>query len=284
MIAHRWVFLSCGALLAAGPGPLLAQAHLGSEHRDLTTAGGDIWAAWTSPARLDRHSAVAAAIATGGVAVATRFDSSMRVWMENHSRSPVLRILAPLRDSAVVHGGRLGTGAYLLPLSGLLYVGGRLSHSSGLRDAGLGCAAGDLASLGFREVAYHAVGRARPRITADPLLVSVPGSGNWLFHSFFSGHIANSMACASFLSRRYSFGIAEALPFTYSVAVGVGRMVDGEHWTSDTLIGGIIGFSVGRAIAERQLARAAGAPRANALSTSRRRAPNLPIASWTFQF
>jgi membrane-associated phospholipid phosphatase len=277
------MYLSCSVLIAAGPGLLLAQAHLGSERRDFATVTGDIWSAWTSPARLDGHATVAAAIATGSVALAAHFDSSTRVWLNHHERSPLLRVLAPLRDSSGTHAGSLGTGAYLLPLTGVLYVGGRLSHSPGLRDAGLGCAAGDLASLGFREVAYHAVGRARPRITADPLLVSVPGSGNWLFHSFFSGHIANSMACASFLGRRYSFGIAEALPYTYSIAVGLGRMADGEHWTSDTLIGGIVGFAVGRAIAERQLTRARGATPV-AIPARTRSAPRLPLVSWTVQF
>jgi membrane-associated phospholipid phosphatase len=111
----------------------------------------------------------------------------------------------------------------------------------------------------------------------------VPESGGWLWHSFFSGHIANSMACASYLGHRFSFGVAEALPYMYSAAIGVGRMADGEHWASDTMIGGIIGYAIGSAIAARQLARNSETP-AQTTTSSKSRGRGWPVVSWTFQF
>src|SRR5207249_11148857 len=79
----------------------------------------------------------------------------------------------------------------------------------------------------------------------------------WFKQSFFSGHIANSMACASFLSHRYSLGLVEPFAFAYSTAIGIGRMADGEHWASDTMTGAVVGFAIGKAIADRQLRRVA---------------------------
>jgi membrane-associated phospholipid phosphatase len=150
----------------------------------------------------------------------------------------------------------LGSGQYILPLAGVLYVSGRLSHDVALRDAGLGCAEGHLSSAGIRELIYFSVSRQRPRDTEDPHHISLPGRKDWSWHSFLSGHIANSMSCASFLGHRYSLGPLEAIPYAYATAIGVGRMADGRHWASDTMTGALVGFAIGKAIADRQLSRA----------------------------
>jgi membrane-associated phospholipid phosphatase len=276
---HRHAGLAVATLVVAVATRLGAQAH--PERQDFAHFTGDIWSVWSSPARMSGHDVAPTLIAVSAVALSTQVDSVVRVWMLAHERSGLLRALAPLRDSSsTIPIGRLGMGIYLLPLSGAVYVAGRLSHSNDLRDAGLGCAAGHLSVLGIREVAYHAIGRGRPRITADPFLISIPESGGWLWHSFFSGHIANSMACASFLGHRFKFGAAEALPYAYSAALGLGRMADGEHWTSDTVIGGIIGYAIGSAIARRQLARNDSTPSPGIASRARR----WPVVSWTVEF
>jgi membrane-associated phospholipid phosphatase len=284
MAHHRRARFAFAMLVAITGGPLRAQARLGSERRDIETFTGDIWSVWTSPARLSTQDVAPVAIAAAAITLTTRIDSATRVWMLAHGHSPLLRVFAPLRDSAKIHAGSLGTGMYLLPLSGALYVAGRLSHSSGLRDAGLGCGAGHLGTLGIREIAYHAIGRARPRVTDDPFELSIPGSTDWLWHSFFSGHIANSMACASFLSHRYSFGIGEVVPYAYATAIGVGRMADAEHWASDTVLGAVVGYAIGRAIAARQLTRMSTVLATGGTASPRRLSPRVPLLSWTYQF
>jgi PAP2 superfamily protein len=283
---NRRVCLLVATLGVARADALPAQARLGSVRDDLAHVTGDIWSVWTSPARVGRHDVLPAAIAVSGVLLTTRVDSLTRVWMIAHERSGLLRVISPVRDSSpTVHAGKLGMGLYLLPVSGAVYVAGRLSHSRDLSDGGLGCAAGHLSTLGIREVAYHLVGRGRPRVTADPFVISIPESGGWLWHSFFSGHIANSMACASFLGHRYSFGAFEALPYVYSAAIGVGRMADGEHWASDTVIGGIVGYAIGAAIADRQRDRIeAAASKSTATTSTRSRGRAWPLVSWSFQF
>jgi hypothetical protein len=267
---------------------LAAQSTLGSPRRDLDTSVGDIWSVWTSPAHVDGRDAAAAALTVGTFALATRFDSATRVWMVTHERTAVMIMISPIRERARVPVYELGSGQYLLPVAGALYLSGRLSHSVGVRDAGLGCASGHLTSLGIRAVAYRLVARARPRITAHPLDVGVPGSHDWNWHSFFSGHIANSMACASFVAHRYSLGPVEAIPYAYATIIGMGRMADGEHWMSDTMLGAIVGYSIGRAVANRQLAResaAATSPApANGSSPTRGVGPRVMIPLVTLSF
>src|SRR5215471_10960609 len=162
MIAHRQTSFALATLTALHAGRVGAQARLGSERQDFAHVTGDIWSVWSSPARMGPQNIPPTIIAIGGVALSTRIDSTVRVWMLGHERSGLLRALAPLRDSSpTIPAGRLGMRLYLLPLSGAVYVAGRLSHSPELRDAGLGCAAGHLSVLGIREVAYHAIGRGR---------------------------------------------------------------------------------------------------------------------------
>src|SRR5262249_28390292 len=162
---------------------LQAQPTLGSPHRDVATFTGDIWSVWTSPARFDRHDVAPLAITAGAFAITTRVDSTIHVWMLTHQRTGVMRVLSPIREGARLPAYELGSGQYLLPVAGALYLGGRLSHSPDVRDAGLGCAAGHLSSLGIRAVAYGLVARARPRESMNPYSVGVPGSHDWMWHS-----------------------------------------------------------------------------------------------------
>jgi membrane-associated phospholipid phosphatase len=259
-----------------------APAQVTSEQRDLRNAGGDIWAMWTSPAQTRRRDLAAIGGAAGGFALLSLADSVTQSWMFDHDKAFPMKVFRPIREGFDLPFYELGSGQLLLPISAALYAAGRFSKSTNLRDAGLGCAAGHLSSLGLREVAYRTVSRARPRVSANAHRFSIPGSRDWFQHSFFSGHIANSMACASFLGHRYSLGLAEPLPYAYAAAIGVGRMADGAHWMSDTMIGAVVGFALGKAIAGRQMKRLAG----TSAPTSPRaaRLPGTPVIQWSFEF
>ena len=262
--------------------PASAQRGLGSERADIGNFGGDIWSVWTSPARITRRDVLTTAATLGTAAVVSRVDSVGYVWMQSHERTLVMLMLTPIREGARLSPYEFGSGQYLLPLSVVLYTAGRLSHSVDLRDAGLGCAAGHLSSLVLRQVVFRSVARGRPRVSPSPFRFSVPGSSNWSWESFYSGHISNSMACASFIGHRYSLGLLEALPYAFSTAIGVGRLADGHHWASDMIVGGVVGFAVGKAIAERQLHRAA--PPAGTVASTPRAAWQVPVMQWSVVF
>jgi membrane-associated phospholipid phosphatase len=223
---------------------------------------------------------VPTAAAAGIVALAGTQDSVVWQWMNHHPNTLVMRALRPIREEWRVPLYELGSGQYILPIAGILYTTGRLTKNADLRDAGLGCAAGHLSSAGLRDVIYALVTRARPRITPEPYHISLPGTKNWDLHSFLSGHIANSMSCASFLGHRFSLGAAEPLPYLYSSAIGLGRMADGRHWFSDTMAGALMGFAIGRTVANRQLARSS---KVQPSAATREKVP-VPVLRWSFSF
>jgi membrane-associated phospholipid phosphatase len=107
-----------------------------------------------------------------------------------------------------------------------------------------------------RAVVFLFVQRDRPRLSPDdPFNIRFGGTRDWNKHSFVSGHIANSMGCASFLAHRFDLHLAEPLLYGYVTAIGAGRVVDGRHWLSDTVVGALFGYVVGRTISGRMLAR-----------------------------
>ena len=73
-------------------------------------------------------------------------------------------------------------------------------------------------------------------------------------YSFPSGHTTEAFAMAAVIDNdlRESFGYAQT-PLVYSAAaaVGVSRLYDAKHYTSDVLLGAAIGWSVGTWVAHR---------------------------------
>ena len=155
---------------------------------------------------------------------------------------------------------------------GAARLAGAAGRSRTLRDAGLGCATAHLTSAGAREIVYRLIARDRPRLSPDdPFRFQFPGSRDWNAHSFFSGHIANSMGCASFFAHRFHLRVAEPVAYTLVTAIGIGRVLDGRHWLSDTVVGGLFGYATGRAINARMMRRersASSAPAPLAVSFS----------------
>jgi hypothetical protein len=108
--------------IAIGSSTLLGQAPATSEARDLRNFGGDIWAVWSAPARMDGRDALIVGAAFGGVALTTRIDSLAWHWISTHQNSAVLRGLAPFRDKWVLPLNETPTYIYAAALSTGLYA------------------------------------------------------------------------------------------------------------------------------------------------------------------
>lgn len=226
-----------------------------SEARDFRNLGGDVWSVWSSPARIHQDKLLPVTAAVGVIAIAFAADSTVYRFLSTHADAGPLRLLAPLRANGVGILKDLTTSTYLVPLSAAMYAAGRLSNSHQLRDAGLGCGASYVASLGARLIAYGSVGRARPYLNGSAREFLFPGFRDWDRRSFTAGHAGNAASCASFLANRFSLGAGEPLLYAYVAAISLARMTDGLHWMSDTVTGVIVGLAIGALIADRSAAR-----------------------------
>jgi membrane-associated phospholipid phosphatase len=229
---------------------------------DVVYAAGDVVGTWLAPF----HSSAQDWLGAVGVAAASAailpFDDNIDDWFLRHRNDNAWSALHELRE-----GGSAFAGKTIVPPIAALYVVGVVTRSTGIRDGVWGCVASYASESVVRtQVMYRLVGRLRPdsvrtshaglpSAQGDQYKFYFPGSSAWGKHSIPAGHIANAAACASFLSHRFSNRWVSVPAYAIAVGVGVGRELDRRHWTSDTVLGALFGYAVGKEVARRQLDR-----------------------------
>jgi hypothetical protein len=223
----------------------------------------DIFAVWISPFRGEPRDYLTAGMLMGGAGVVALADDGIGRWIYRHPEHGVLVALEPFREKSDTRLVDLGGAKHLLTVTGTLYVAGLVFRSPSVRAAAVGCMASVQAGVMPRMLIYRAVSRERPLFIeprengeevsrrGDPWAIRTPGEESWYDNSFFAGHGANIMACASFLNHRFELGIAEPLLWTVATGVNLGRMADQRHWATDVFIGAAVGFAMGKYVAER---------------------------------
>lgn len=232
---------------------------------DWRDAGKDVLSVWGSPfdATGRDWALFGATLALTGVTMFV--DQPVSDWAIRNKDSWGFRAIAPVR-----RGGWLFSGKYVVPPIAAAYVAGVAFNNQDLRDFVTGCASSWAANSFARKAVYMLVGRARPdTMPDDPHHWDGPRVGrDWQMRSFPAGHFANGMACVSYWNNRFKMGAAEPALYALAAAIGIGRLADEAHWSSDTVLGGIFGFAVGREVARRSLKRNAERGVAAPLSTS----------------
>lgn len=251
------VFVSVLASPSRGQPPL---STLGT---NIKNSAGDAWDVWTSPFRAQGNDWLFALGIFAGSAGVSLADAGVDRLAVKQRNDAVWSVLKPFREGGVAFSGRL-----LTPLAlGALGVS-VVTRNSRLQEGLLGCGAAYAASSAVRTyVIYPAIARTRPDSSrdvptppatfGDQYQLGIPGSRSWGRHSFPGGHIVNVTACAAFLTRRYSMGAAEVIPWAVVGGVGISRILDRRHWLSDQVMGAAFGYAVGKQFAVRSSHRAA---------------------------
>lgn len=219
---------------------------------DWKNAGKDVLAVWGSPFDASGRDWMLAGLAFAATGVSMFADQAVSDWAIENKDAAGFRAIAPVR-----RGGKLFAGKYVVPPIALAYIAGIAFDNQDLRDFVTGCASSWAANSFLRKATYRLVGRARPdSLPNDPQQWGGPGSGSdWMMRSFPAGHFANAMACVSYWNHRFRLGAGEPALYALAAAVGIGRLADAAHWTSDSVLGGIMGYAVGMEVARRSLSR-----------------------------
>lgn len=107
-------------------------------------------------------------------------------------------------------------------------------------------------AYGFKELGKLVVNRARPYMYYDNYPTSKTEDGDWN-DSFFSGHSTLSFAAASFASFVYCNYFPDsdwkvsvvALSYTLACTTSVLRVLSGNHFVTDVLVGAVVGTATG---------------------------------------
>jgi membrane-associated phospholipid phosphatase len=243
--------LSAAALLLTATQAARAQSVGNMLKDDFQNLGKDVVAIWASPFHASSRDWALTAASFGAFGVSMLADQSISDWAIRNDSSTFFRSI-----SAVRRGGKLFSGKYVIPPVAAVYVIGIATKNQDLRDFVMGCMASWGAQSAVRKGIYQLVGRARPdTMSNDPQHWKVFSGGTWQMHSFPAGHFANAVACATYWNKRFRLGPAGLAAYALAGAVGVGRLADKAHWTSDTFIGGVLGYAVGKEVARRSVAR-----------------------------
>jgi membrane-associated phospholipid phosphatase len=173
--------------------------------------------------------------AGGAVLAASLLDKSVDNWAQDQTTNANLEKLAKA-SNAVPLAMALGTG--------LLYTGVAGEASAHTAQIAVKAAAYTLAG---NLVTRWVVGRARPYEDLGPgqfngLRPEAVGSG------FASNHVALAFALATPYAQRHD------MPWLYAVAAStaLGRVQPREHWLSDTVAGGLMGYTIGTLLSQQE--------------------------------
>ena len=197
----------------------------------------DTWHVLTSPARWDARDWLMVGVGIAGIAAVSLADKSVRTQVLHLQNGSAVDVASQIR--------RFG-GSYSYATLGLFYVGGEIFHDPPARAVFIDGAAATLVASGMIAPALkYMVGRARPSA----------GQGNHYFMpfssssaSFPSGETTQAFAVASVIAAHYDSLWVEVPSYGIASLVGLARIYENGHWTSDALAGALIGTAVGTAI------------------------------------
>jgi len=147
----------------------------------------------------------------------------------------------------------LGTW-YLIPIFGSMYIYGLAAKNPEAETAALVTGKAIIIAGTYSFVFKNIFQRKRP-YESDPSDAAYWDGpfGGFQHNSFPSGHTTVVFAAATAISTYYNDKLWVGLT-SYSLAamVGISRMYGDAHWASDVIAGAMLGYSIGRLVANKQ--------------------------------
>ena len=142
------------------------------------------------------------------------------------------RILAGL-STAMVAGGLIFKDKKLLETTRLLIESSAITGIITYASKGLFCRARPYTGKGARDFKFFTF------------------SGKVRFRALPSGHASSAFAMMTVIAKQYDQWWIRIPAYTLAVSVALQRMDDRQHWTSDVLVGGAIGYLVSSSLVNR---------------------------------
>jgi len=191
----------------------------------------------TSPLRLRKKDLVWLAPVAATTSAAFMFDRSA---LDHVSTDP-----------SRVNGFRTAsdfTGIYIpVAAAGAALLGGTIRHDEHLRETGALAMTAMIDTQLLTTFIKYSTDRARPSATgATPSSGAFwPNGHSFSADSFPSGHAANAFAVAHVIADEYPGWKVKLAVYSLAAATGFERVAGREHFPSDVLVGGALGYLVG---------------------------------------
>jgi membrane-associated phospholipid phosphatase len=191
----------------------------------------------TSPLRLRKKDLVWLAPVAAATSAAFMFDSSA---LGHVSTDP-----SRVNDFRTASNF---TGIYVpVAAAGAALLGGTIRHDEHLRETGALAMTAMVDAQLLTTFIKYSTDRARPSATgATPSSGAFwPNGHSFSADSFPSGHTANAFAVAHVIADEYPGWKVKLAVYSLAAATGFERVAGREHFPSDVLVGGALGYLVG---------------------------------------
>lgn len=130
----------------------------------------------------------------------------------------------------------------MIGAGGGLYVWGKLSHDDHQRETGVLAGEAAIDSFAVASALKYTLGRERP--------YQGQGLGNFFDHgdSFPSDHSAVAWSIASVIAHEYPGPLTQVAVYGLATAVSASRVLGGQHFPSDVVVGAAMGWLIGRQV------------------------------------
>ncbi|HEY7613801.1 MAG TPA: phosphatase PAP2 family protein [Gemmatimonadales bacterium] len=152
-----------------------------------------------------------------------------------------------LTNSAARMGNTFGDMRFIVPALAAAYVAGDIAGSSGVKTTALQAGIAAALATAVTGALKFAAGRTRP-YAARSSFDFHPFSGA---KSFPSGHTSVAFALATAVADRTHDGWSDYLLYGAATLTALSRINDNRHWTSDVLVGALVGHLSARWVARR---------------------------------
>lgn len=159
---------------------------------------------------------------------------------------PVSRHLAGLGHAY----DRIGPTNFLLGTAGAFAASGLLLRNNRHINTGIRIVEAVAFTQILTGVFKQTIGRSRPFTQEGPFDAELfEFEATHAARSMPSGHTSKIFAAASVIAHQYDKWWVQVPAYTVAASAGLQRIESGKHWFSDVVLGGVLGYMVGKALA-----------------------------------
>ncbi|MDR8394274.1 phosphatase PAP2 family protein [Aliifodinibius sp. S!AR15-10] len=201
----------------------------------------------SSPARINQQSLnMLGSLSAATAAIMIGVDAPVYRSAQQDYRSPAFNVMtAPGRFYDVVDPSIFALGS-----SGLLIGSGYLFKDKKMAKTGWTA----IEAVVFTQLATgflkSAAGRERPFVEDGNMDFDLFDNDGNAQRSFPSGHTSKIFALSTVLASSYDSPWVRIPAYALAASVALQRVESGEHWVSDVVVGGTLGYVIGRTLAK----------------------------------
>lgn len=153
-----------------------------------------------------------------------------------------------VKSAPVMFGKYWGEPLITLAFGGGFYGYGLLADNTSLKKIGYEIGQSTFWSGVITQIFKYGFGRERPRHSDDPFSFHPFSFRNDDFLALNSGHTALAFSLSTVLAANTKNTYLKILAFTPAFLTAFSRVYQEQHWTSDVLLGAVVGYTVGRLV------------------------------------